>query len=319
MRRKVAVIALLSSVGLLVGCSTGGTGEATFPVDPINIVGYTSPGSSIDLFQRQAATLLQDELGVRLVVENRPGGGGTDALNFLVNQPADGYWLSGWTSSLSSVLARRLVDATVDDLTYICQIVTEPTALWVRDDSQWQDFDEFLEYARENPDTIRVGSAPGVGNFNHLVLLELQDVADFSVTYVPYEGGGDLVAAVLGGEIDASLSLPSGAALDESRVLGVTGDTPFEYLPESPLFADLGYELEGGNLWRGFIAAKGLSPERAEIIESAIRDMVETPEWKVFAEEQNYTPNLRCGEDFKDVVAQEVDSIQTTLEKYDLF
>ena len=192
---------LLASAGALLAAPA--LAQPRWPDRPIEIiVGFTAGGGT-DLDARSYAAALEKRIGGSVVVVNRPGAGGEVALAAVARSRPDGHTI-GTTNmpGLLTIPIERTAQFKLDDFVGIGNLVTDPSAITVHEESPHRTLADLLAAARARPDTITYAS-PGVGTDDHLQLVLLQAVTGTRFTHVVYQGDPQLRAAVLGKQVDS--------------------------------------------------------------------------------------------------------------------
>jgi tripartite-type tricarboxylate transporter receptor subunit TctC len=219
--------------------------EAAYPSRPITMVVPLAPGGAGDILARPLAQFMGAELGQPVVIDNRPGAGGTVAHAFVARARPDGYTLLMSTNSTYAI-APHLYPVTYDYGTAfapITRFVTTPQVLCLHRSVPAGNLAEFIAWLKRNPGKIAFGSA-GIGFTSHLAAELFMAMAGVSMLHVPYRGGGPAGQALMSGEIQLNFADTATAlAVTEhgaARALAVT--TP----QRSPLFPDLPTMHEAG-------------------------------------------------------------------------
>lgn len=285
--------------------------EENYPEKNITLSIPFSAGASSDLFARTAAGIAAKELGVQIVPENKPGGGGAVGFGYMVNQPADGYTIASGSNTIATLIGQGDVPFTADDVDCIAALNGEPEALLVKSDSQFKTLDEFIAFAKENPGKVKIGGT-GTGSNHHLFCLLFLDKAGIECPWIPYDGGKDAVLALLSNEVDALFLTPSNAVAQiEDKAFTMLGITLTEerakelgYLS----FTQQGIELEG-LLWRGYFAPKGIPEDRREKLIQAFKNVQETQEWKDYMGTVDYNEEIFVsGEDLDELFREDIEN-----------
>ena len=239
--KKIAVC-LLALFGLL---SLSPAIAQDYPSRPISLVVGFAPGGNIDVTARTVATAMAKVLGQPVVVENRPGAGGIVAHTAVANAEPNGYTIALVATS-GFVLAPRLVAKhpyTLQNFSAIGGVSLVPMVLEVAKDSKFKTFQEFVSFAKANPESVKIGHA-GNGTSNHLAILRLQEVLGIKFTIVPYKGSAPALTDLLGGSTDAVVDqMPSSVGHLGSgalRALAVTSLTRAPDLPNIQTLDELG-------------------------------------------------------------------------------
>jgi len=212
-----------------------------YPERPLRIVIGYSAGTT-DLIARLIAQQLAERLGQNVVVENRPGATGIIAVESVARSAADGYTLlvvSSGEFSVLPALRRNLTYDPIRDFVPLALLADIPVAYVVHPSVPATNIHEFLEYARKNPGKVRYGSA-GIGNILHLAgeMLKLRGGVD--MVHVPYKGSGDMITAVVGGQIEMIPLSPG--SISKFVAAGQLQSFPTRYEPGGRLDIPLRYE-----------------------------------------------------------------------------
>lgn len=252
---KVATAAV--GIAALAGCSSlgadagGGTSsDAEFPgSEPITFVVPFSAGGSTDLLIRGLLPHLEEELGTKVLVENKTGAGGQVGVTEIANAPTDGYVI-GFTN-LPSTLAYLNPDkqATYDRENFQpVALLSEFRGLVATGiDSEFSTIDDLVSAAKEAPGEVTVG-IDGLGGDDHIVMTEFEQAAGIEFKAVPYDDGSEKMNALMGGQIDASFGAVStfSAQLETGNVapLAVLEPEPVPGFEEIPTVAESGYDVD---------------------------------------------------------------------------
>ena len=241
------------------------------------------PGGSVDIMARQYSEPLSRVLGVPIVVENRPGAGGSVGAQYVARAKADGYTLV--VSSQSSHLANPLTQPQVGydpvkDFENFAILGRLPNALVVHSSLPFKTFKEFIDYAKKNPGKLNYGSG-GVGSMGQLNVEMLKASTGAFTTHIPYRGGTPLITAVLGNEVQFILDnlvimLPHIQA-GKVRALAVANDQRLPQLPDVPTLAEVGYPQLNLTSWIGIAAPAGTPDAVVQTLHKAVRQVAASP------------------------------------------
>ncbi len=277
--RRQAFLPLL--ICLCAGAVADVQAQATFPAKPITIQVGFAPGGSTDLIVRALAKASQPYLGQPLIVGNSPGAGGTLALVNIMNKEPDGYTLATVTTgALSTQHTQEVSYNVLRDFTPIVDVVSLPAGLAVRADAPWKSLAELIAYAKANPKKLAYSTA-GVGLAQHLTMERLAVIENVQWIHVPYRGGVDAVAAVLGGHVQAVSQLTEWKPhVDQGalRLLVLYGEKRMPQYPNVPTLKDLGYKFAMAPDI-GLVGPKGVTPERANLLANAFKKAMDDPEY----------------------------------------
>lgn len=236
----------------------------TFPSKPITIIVPYTPGGTADLLARLVAESISRETGQPVVVENRPGAGGSIAGRMVVRAPADGYTLLLTSSGVNSVTPVVFKDFdAMNGLTQVSVLVDVPFVVSVNKSFAAQDMQSFIEYAKKNPGKVMIGNA-SPGSHGHLAQLQFAKAAKIEVTPVSYKGSVPSLNDMLGGHVDANIDNVSVMKpyIDSNKAtaLFVTSPERAPSVPQVPTAKELGLDFTA-QAWFGLAAPHGTPPE----------------------------------------------------------
>ena len=262
--------------------------DAVANEERLHIVVPAAPGGGLDGVAREVGRTLRTlGLAEQVSFENVSGGGGGRAMaHFLDN--ADRFDAPLLVNS-TPLLVRSLQGVFpygVSDLTPVAALVADPGVFVVRADDPLADWPALLAKLREDPRSVVFGGGSVRGSLDHIVLalaLEAAGIGARQVRYLPYDGGGKAMLALLGGEVDI-LSTGLGetvAFLDggQARAVAVTAAERIAASAATPTLIELGFAVEFAN-WRGLFAPPGLGDDALERHLTALRAMQRSPEWQ---------------------------------------
>jgi len=278
--------ALIAGTALL-PLAFGAAAQDTFPSRPIQMIVPFPPGGVADITGRPTAHVMGKLLKQSVVVQNRPGAGGSVGAAQAARSAPDGYTILMALSSISVLpVADRLQGRTpayeLDQFAPIALISADPTVLVVREDGPYKTLKDLVDAAKAQPGTINYGSS-GVYGTLHVAMEIFASAAGIKLFHIPYQGGGPAVAALLGGQIDALASGPSAAIgqikAGKMRALAVWGDKRLASLPDVPSMKELGYDATF-YIWSGLFAPAATPQPVMAVLRDAVRRTVADPEFK---------------------------------------
>lgn len=277
--RRIALVAAASA--LLAGPAAA---QADYPARPITIVVGAAPGGPTDLVARLLAGQMSRNMKHTFVVENRGGGGGVIAGNFVAQAAPDGYTLlmgSVSTHGINPTLYKKLGYDAIKDFTPISAVVSYPVVMVVNPRKvPVNSVAEYIAYARKHPDKLNRASA-GNGTSMHLAGELFERMSGTKTTHVPFKGSAPAVTAMLAGDADVDFeSIPVALPHIESgklRALGVSGATRSPVLKDVPAIAETvpGYKMVG---WLGLLAPAHTPPAIVERLAQEAQKALADPE-----------------------------------------
>ncbi|MFD7436271.1 Bug family tripartite tricarboxylate transporter substrate binding protein [Streptomyces sp. NPDC059861] len=321
MRSRTPLALLGAAVLVLVGpplLTTGsGTGTGT-QIPGLRFMVPNTPGGGYDITARTAAKNAEEAgLTPGIEVFNLPGAGGTVGLTRLVGEHGNGKL--AMSMGLGVVGAVRSNDAprTLADTTPIARLTEEQDVVVVAKDSPYRTIDELIDAWKADPGELPVGGGSSPGGPDHLAPMLMARAAGISpkqVNYIPFDGGGELLASILGNKVAFGVS-GVGEYLDqikagELRLLAVTGPQRVDGL-DAPTLQEAGYDVNFTN-WRGIVAPPGLSDaERGKLVR-LVEELHDSPEWQESMKKNGWDDAFLSGErfgDFLDAQDQRVVSV----------
>jgi len=252
-----------------------------FPSRPITLVCPWPPGGSTDTHLRRFAEIATRTLGQTVVIENKPGAGGTvgPGTVALTGKP-DGYTLTQMhMGTLRIPQMQKLAWDPVRDFTYIIGLSGYTFGVVVKSDSPFKSFQDLLDWAKANPGKMSYGST-GTGTSPHLLMEEVSAKSGVQFLHVPYKGNADSTQGLLGGHIMAqSDSSGWGRFVDagQFRLLVTFGNHRTKRWPSVPTANDLGLDMIYNSPY-GIAGPKGLDPKVVKTLHDGFRKALEDPE-----------------------------------------
>ncbi|MFG1607540.1 tripartite tricarboxylate transporter substrate binding protein [Actinoplanes sp. NPDC049265] len=282
------------------------------------------PGSGYDITARVLAAAL-DSSGIARGVEvfNLPGSSGVVGLRRLVYERGNERLLM--LMGLGLVGAQITADArvTLRETTPVARLVQEPAVLVVRRDSGYGSLEALISGWRADPGGVRIGGGSQPGGPDHLATMLLAEAVGLPparVAYHRHDGGGDLLAAILGREVDFAMSGISEYAdqieSGQLRALAVTSEKPVPTLP-APTVRDAGFDVVFNN-WRGMVAPPGLSDAGRARLLGMLGDLAVSPAWAAARERFGWTEAYLDGFAFDQFMAAEDARVTKVLDSLDL-
>ncbi|WP_461209835.1 Bug family tripartite tricarboxylate transporter substrate binding protein [Desulfocurvus sp. DL9XJH121] len=301
--KKILILAAFA-IGLLI--SAYPAMAADYPSEPITYCIPFNPGGQSDLEARRQQPLLEKALGQKILIQYKPGGGGSVGWTDLMNQKPNGYYISGINVPhiILQPLARGNAGYETEKITPIAIFQTTPIGLAVLKDSPFKTLDDLIKYAKANPGAVVVGGS-GTWSGHHIANLQLQDMAGIQMTYVPHKGAAPSVAAFLGGHVQAMWANSNDLVqhADKLRVLAFGTKKPFFAMPDVPTFESLGYKLYAA-IDRGAGAPPDTPADRIKVLETAFKSIVDNPEVQAQMKRDGFVPVFMNSQETKDYIAE---------------
>jgi tripartite-type tricarboxylate transporter receptor subunit TctC len=305
MKRIEFLQACVAALCLAASCASLAEG---YPSKPIRLVVPFPAGGATDLFARTLSQKLSEGLGTNLIIDNKPGAGGTIGSDIVAKSSPDGYTLLLATSSTHSIgpsIYAKLPFDPVRDFTPIAHVGDAPSIMLVPVDSPARTVREWIDYARKNPGKLNYGSS-GNGTIVQLTAELFLSQAGIEVQHVPYKGTALAIPDLISGKIDVLFdALPTGMPHVRNgrlRALGVTSLARSPLAPELPPIADTlpGFE---SNTWFGLYGPRGLPADIVARVNAVANQALADPGLRDKLAQLGITPSTGTPAQFASLVA----------------
>jgi tripartite-type tricarboxylate transporter receptor subunit TctC len=281
-----------------------------YPAKPLRwIVGFP-PGGGADTVVRIMAPWLAERLGQAVVVENRPGASSNISLQAVVQSPPDGYTLLFVAASAAvNVSLFDLPFNLIRDIAPVSGLIDFSLVMVATPSLPAKTIAELVALARANPGKITIGSF-GTGSTSHVAGELFKTMAGVEMVHVPYRGGAQMLADLLGGQLQVGIDVLTGPLSQIRaggvRALGIGSKTRSEFLPDVPAIGETvpGYEA---NSWCGVGVPRGTPPEIIERLNREINAGLFDPAIKKRYQEVATTPLVYSPAEFGAYVAAETE------------
>jgi tripartite-type tricarboxylate transporter receptor subunit TctC len=297
---------------LLLSVAAASVSAQGYPDKPVKLVVPFPPGGPTDIVGRLVAQKLAEGIGQPVVVENRPGAGGTVGSTAVARAPADGYTLlyGSTTLAIAPSLYRDLAYDPRTAFAPISLVSRGPIIAAVNAQLPAKTLKDFIALAKSSPGRINYGSA-GSGTPPHLAAELFKTVAGVDLVHVPYKGGGPAVSDLAGGQVQVCFEgLPTLLPHIKSgkvRALAITGAKRDPALPEVPTFAEAGLPGYDANFWNGLVAPAGTPAEVIARLNSVLVQALATPEVHAALVRLGLEAAGTTPQQFGDFIAAEID------------
>ncbi|MFM7012257.1 MAG: Bug family tripartite tricarboxylate transporter substrate binding protein [Betaproteobacteria bacterium] len=251
-------------------------------VKPITMLVPFAAGGNIDIVARIIAPALSKYLGQTIVVQNRPGGGGSVAAAEVARAQPDGSTLLITTPN-PIVIVPKMVATTYTVNSFESVGLISSTALVITTkagNQKFKDMASFLAYARANPGKVSIGNS-GIGTSNHVAIMQLQSIAKLDLNVVTYKGSGPAIIDLLGGQIDAMIDQLSSSVAHikggRMAALSLLGPERDPLLPETPSTKEVGLPTLDINTTLGLLAPAKTPEATVKQISDALVKVLQDP------------------------------------------
>jgi tripartite-type tricarboxylate transporter receptor subunit TctC len=232
----------------------------SWPTKPIRIVLGFPPGGATDILSRDFAAKLGEELKQQVLIENKPGAGGTIGADLVAKAPPDGYTLTIGTSSNHAIavsLYKKLPYDPITDFAPITMLAVSQNVVVINPAVPANNIRELVAYAKANPGKLNFGSS-GNGTISHLTGEMFNTLNGTQITHIPYKGSAFVFPDLLSGQIsvmyDSTISIGSLVKAGKVKALAVTGAKRSVLVPDLPTVAESGYPGFESTNWFGLFA-----------------------------------------------------------------
>ena len=251
----------------------------TYPARPVKYICPWPAGGSTDVVMRSLAEAAGRHLGQAIIVENRPGAGGTLGALDLVNAKPDGYTVAQLPHGVFRLPhMQKVAFDTLKDFTWIACLTGYTFGLVVQAESPFKTIKDLVDYARLNPGKLSYGST-GVGTSPHLAVEEFAQRADIKLNHIPFKGNAENMQALMGGHIASASDATGWGPHVESgklRLLATYGSKRTKRWPQTPTLDELGYQTVSDSPF-GVCGPKGMEPAVTRAIHDAFRKAIAEP------------------------------------------
>lgn len=267
------------------GCSLSANATAEkYPSKPIQLIIPYTPGGNTDILGRLIAQKLGEAWDARVVVENRPGAGGTIGVNMVAKAKPDGHTLA--LAAFGNIIVAKslykdLAYDPINDLDPVILVATPPTILTATSSLPANNVTELIAYGKANPGVLNYGSS-GKGTSNHLLAELFSEMSGVKMTHVPYKGSGPAINDLIAGLTQLNFApqplVMSAIKTGSLKALAVTGTERMPMLPDVPTVAESGLPGYEGVGWFGLVAPKGTPPDIIHKLNAEVNRILNSPD-----------------------------------------
>jgi putative tricarboxylic transport membrane protein len=303
MKTQFRLAALLLFAGLCVALTSFSFAQGYRPARPVEVVVHTGPGGGSDVLARAVAAMMEKEnlLPVRMQVVNKPGGGSAVAAAYLAEKKGDqntiGFFTGVW---LTNPLTSAQATVSLKDLTPVVRLVLEPALIAVKADAPYKTLGDFVDAAKKNPGQLKQ-SGGSVTSRDNVVRQLLQQHSGARWAFISFPGGGERIAALLGGHVDVMVIEPAEAGehvrAGDMRVLAQVSETRLPGFPNVPTLKEAGFDVPNVPQVRGVVAPPRIPRENVQYWEGVFRRLSETASWKKYLADNQFENGYQTSAD----------------------
>lgn len=299
------------ALAVVIGLVSGPLLAQYKPSKPVEFVTHTGPGGGGDVLARFIANTIEKEnlAPVRMQVVNKTGGGGLTAMAYLAEKKGDDHAIAVFSGIwYTNPLMRKEAKFSMKDLTPLVRLVMEPALIAVKADSSIKTLKDFIDAAKQKPGEMKQ-SAGSLGSRDWLVRQLLMKKTGANWAYISFPGGGERIAALLGGHVNMMVVEPQEAGehirAGNMRVIAQVSDKRLAAFPNVPTIKEAGFDIVNVPQARGIVAPPGIAPDVIRYWEDLFARLVETPTWKKYLADNHFESALlrsaelgKFGEDY---------------------
>ena len=318
-RRMVTGLVIAVVAALLVSACGVTRGEEASGLHRLRMMVPNSPGGGYDLTARTAVKIMEDDdITGRVEVFNVIGAGGTVAMARLMNEKGNGDLMMMMGLGVVGAVYTNGSKARVSEATALAKMVEEQEGILVPGDSPFKTVQDFVAAWKADPASVTIGGGSSPGGPDHLFPMETAKAAGVdptAVNYVSYDGGGDLLTALLGKKITVGTS-GLGEFVDQIesgqlRVLAVSGSERVEDV-DAPTLTEAGIDLTFTN-WRGILAPPGISDDARQALVKVLEELHGTQQWKEALVKNGWSDAFTTGPEFEQFLKDQDNRVSSTL------
>lgn len=271
------------------------------PTKPIEVVVHTGPGGGADVIARFISSAIDKEklAPVRLQVVNKPGGSGLTGMNYLVEKKGDAHTIAIFTSLwLVNPLTQAEAKVSMKDMTPIARLVLEPALLTVKADSPIKTLGDFIAAAKQNPGKMKQ-SGGSITSRDNTVRNLLMKSTGTNWAFISFPGGGERIAALLGGHVDIMLIEPQEAGEHirggNMRVIAQVTEKRLAAFANVPTLKEAGFDIPVVPQVRGVVGSPGMPADAVAYYEDLFARLTQTATWRKYIEDNHFEDGFTRG------------------------
>jgi len=320
MHRRHVLAAALSAAGVAL-CAPAAALAQGYPEKPVTLVVPWPAGGSTDIAMRTIAEAASKHLGQPVVVDNKPGATGTlGPAVMAANAKPDGYTIAQMPISVMRLpLMQKTAWDALKDFTYIVHLTGYTFGVTTKADNQFKTWADVVEYAKANPGKVTYGT-PGAGSSLHIGMEQIAAKAGIKLTHVPFKGGAETNAAVLGGHTTLQADSTGWRPLVDAgqlRLLAIWTAERSKNWPDAPTLKELGYPFVFDSPF-GVAGPKGMDPAVVQKLHDAFKKAIEDKAVIDAIGRYDMVPRYLDTAGYRKLVGEIIDSEKAALEKIGL-
>jgi len=302
------VLAVIVSAMIFLGLGSGMAAAQNYPNKAIEMVAWASPGGGSDRMCRAFAKAAGDVFDEEIYVINKKGGGGAVGMSYVQSRPADGYTVLGVTNNLVfTPLSKPDFKYNYKNFQPIIMWGFDPKVIAVGTSTPYKTIEDLVAAAKKEPGKIKFGLF-GTGTDDHIISVILSKEAGVNFGYVPFDSGGEQLAAMLGGHVAGMVTeyqeVRSQVEAGKVRILAVATAQRLDTLPDVPTMKEKGWDVIVPK-FRGLVVKKGVPDEVKDYLIAKSLAAIQQPVFKDYLKNSMIEPYFLVGQDFEELIAKQ--------------
>ena len=316
MKKIAALTAAVMGVAAL--SLSNASAQEEWPSKPVTLIVPFAPGGNTDLIARTIAPKLGEKLGQSVIVENRPGAGGTIATTEVASAAADGYTMQIGdisTHAISPYVYKNLTYDPIDNFEPVIQVTSVSLLLVANPQVKANNVQELIDLAKSDPESLSYASS-GNGSPQHLAFEYLKSLTGIDPVHIPYNGSAPALTDVIAGHVPMMIDgtavphVKSGAL----KALAVTGTARSKALPDVPTMQEAGVNDFAFTSWHGIMYPAGVPDEIVKKVNAAVDEILNEQEVKDRFAELNIGLAGGSPEQFAEFIAAENEKMKSLVD-----
>jgi len=294
-------------------------GQGFKPTRPVDVVVHTGPGGGNDVLARFIVSAIEREklVPVRMQVVNKPGGAGLTQLSYLIEKRGDPHTIGTFSATwITNTLMREEARATAKDVTPLVRLALEPAVIVVKSDAPYRTLKDFTDAAKQAPGQLKQ-SGGSIGSRDWLMRQLIGKYTGAQWAYISFPGGGERIAALLGGHVQMMVIEPQEAGehirAGNMRVLAQIADKRLPGFPNAPTLKEAGFDIRTLPVVRGMVTPPGVAPDVVAYWEDVFVRLAKTATWKKYLEDNQFEDGFQRSAEFAKFIDSYTEEMRTEL------
>ncbi len=312
------VLAMTASAAMVAGSVTTALAEGWKPQKPVEMVIMAGQGGGADRLARLFQSIIQKEglSNMPMLPVNKGGGSGAEALRYLKDKSGDAHVIMATLNSYYTTPLRTDIGVDIAEFTPVARMAEDTFLLWVNADSGITTLDEYVAAVKAEGTGWKMGGT-GTGQEDSLVTAMIEGAFDIKMTYVPFQGGGEVAKNLIGNHVNSTVNNPSEALgfYKAGKAVPLVAFTPerLAAFPDVPTARELGHDIVYA-MQRSFVAPPGMPQEAVDYYTAMFEKVSQSEEWKTYVAESALMPAFLTGDDLQAYFLAERDKHAKILE-----